>query len=103
MGTSPLPNFGLRTPPLGGAKCPDPLWGAGRSLYLSGPQTFLGGWQVLTASAVGQPAAPSPVPPIPPPPAVEGSVPYINIAAAEYTLHSVPDEPEGSTVWVDEL
>ena len=65
---------------LGGSRCPDPMWNGGRGLYLSGPATFLGAWQVLTASAVGQPA--TVVPPVTPPEYVvppgtpEGSIPF---------------------------
>jgi hypothetical protein len=89
MGTSPLPNP-QNTPPLGGKVCPDPRWNGGRALVLSGPQTFLGALQVLTASAIGQPAAPPPVVPVPPfvPDAVEGSVPFTDV---------------GETAFVDEI
>ena len=75
-----IPVPALRTPPLGGTYCPDPRWGAGRALYLSGPMTFLGAWQVLTASELGQPAvSPTPPPPIPPSPTVEeGSIPWVD-------------------------
>ena len=34
----------LRTPPLGGKTCPDPLWNGGRALVLQGPQAHLGTW-----------------------------------------------------------
>jgi hypothetical protein len=83
MGTSPIPNFGLRTPPLGGTVCPDPFWKGRRALTLHGPTTFLGARWVLTASAVGQPAAP-PIPPVEPPEyvvppgTVEGSIPFVD-------------------------
>ena len=47
-----------------------------RRSYLSGPQTFLGAWQVLTAWAAGQPAV-SAAPPVPPEPRLvpEGAIP----------------------------
>ena len=88
MGTahSGIPVPGLRTPPLGGTVCPDPRWNGGRGLYLSGPQTFLGAWQILTASAVGQPAVTPPVtvPPILPPTGVEGSVPFTDVGETAF-------------------
>jgi hypothetical protein len=102
MGTSPLPNP-QRTPPLGGAYCPDPAWQAGRALVLQGPQAFLGAVWVLTASATGQPASAPPQPVPQPPPAPEGSVPFVDVTAATYTLESAPAEPEGSTAFVDEV
>jgi hypothetical protein len=80
MGTSPIPTPMLRTPPLGGVVCPDPVWGAGRALTLHGPSLFLGASWVLTAGPQGQPAS-GPIPPQPPqpPPTVEeGSIPWVD-------------------------
>jgi hypothetical protein len=83
MGTSPIPNFGLRSPPLGGTVCPDKAWNGRRALTLHGPTTFLGARWVLTASVLGQPAQSPAVPELPPilPPteAPEGSLPFIDI------------------------
>jgi hypothetical protein len=104
MGTSPIPNFGQRTPPLGGAVCPDPIWNAGRSLTLHGPSTFLGPRWVLTAIYAGQPAV-SPAPPAPPEPipgVVEGAIPFVEIGGAVQELQPPPETPEGATAFIED-
>jgi hypothetical protein len=106
VGTSPIPNFGLRSPPLGGTVCPDKVWNGRRALTLHGPTTFLGARWVLTASVLGQPAvSPAPpIPPIPPPTVVEGAIPFADVTAGtglEFT--PPPETSEGSTVFLDEL
>lgn len=101
MGTSPIPNFGLRTPPLGGAVCPDPYWNGGRSLVLQGPTAFLGAHWVLTASVEGQPAV-SMVPPdvIPTPPVVEeGSIPFSELDGT--VVLAQPPDDAGYTAFAD--
>ena len=97
-----IPVPALRTPPLGNSFCPYPRYNAGRALVLSGPQTFLGAFQVLTAWAAGQPA--SSVGFIPPPviPSVpEGSVPFATINGV-VVLAEPPADP-GATAFADEV
>jgi hypothetical protein len=104
MGTSPIPNFGMRSPPLGGTICPDKNWNAGRSLTLHGPTTFLGARWVLTASVLGQPAQ-SPAPPVPPvlpPTIVEGAIPFIEDTATVLEILPPAGSVEGSTAFVEE-
>jgi hypothetical protein len=104
MGTSPIPNFGRRSPPLGGTVCPDKAWNGRRSLTLHGPTTFLGARWVLTASVLGQPAQ-SPAPPIPPEPPLgvpEGAIPFIEDTATALEVLPPPGAVEGSTAFVEE-
>jgi hypothetical protein len=105
MGTSPIPNFGLRSPPLGGTICPDKNWNGRRSLTLHGPTTFLGARWVLTASVLGQPAQ-SPAPPVPPvlpPTVVEGAIPFAEVTGTGLEFTPPPETAEGSTVFIDEI
>jgi hypothetical protein len=92
----------LGSPPLGGTLCPDPRWGAGRCLVLQGPQAFLGARWVFTASAVGQPALPSPLPPLPPQ-VGQGGIPFVDWATLSFQeIPEQPDAPEGSTAYAEE-
>ena len=103
MGTahSGIPVESLRTPPLGGRYCPDPRWGAGKALYLSGPATFLGAWQVLTAWQAGQPASSvAPEPPLPPG-VPEGSLPYAEVDGT--VVLAQPPDDQGATPFVEEF
>jgi hypothetical protein len=104
LGTSPIPNFGYRSPPLGGTVCPDKAWNGRRALTLHGPTTFLGARWVLTASVLGQPAQ-SPAPPVPPvlPPSVpEGAIPFIEDTATVLEVLPPPAAVEGSTAFIEE-
>jgi hypothetical protein len=73
----------FRTPPLGGVVCPDPVWSAGRTLWIQGLDGMLGPrWIVMLDGAVGVAAPGPPVPPTPPtvlPEGPEGAVPYLDI------------------------
>jgi hypothetical protein len=101
MGTSPIPVS--KSPPLGGAYCPDPRWGAGRYLTLHGPSTFLGASWVLTASVAGQPAvSPGPAPPLPPS-IPEGAIPFVEAGGAlELGVPPPEGTPEGATAYVED-
>lgn len=96
MGTSPLPDRMLKTPPLGSKDC----WSAGRGLILQGPMAFVGAWWTLTASREGQPAS-SVAPPPPLPPGVEeGSIPFSDLEGIVAVPTPLPDDA-GYTAWAD--
>jgi hypothetical protein len=98
MGTSPLTDRMLKTPPLGSPDC----WSAGKGLVLQGPQAFLGALWVLTASQAGQPAR-SAAPPLPPPPGVaEGAIPFIEVGGIMQDLQPPPETPEGATAFIED-
>jgi hypothetical protein len=99
-----IPVPALRTPPLGGAKCPDNFWNGGRALVLQGPSAFLGPRWVLTAHLAGQPAvsAAPPVPPEPIPGVVEGSIPFVDVAGTVVVVAPPPEAPEGSTAFIED-
>ena len=102
MGTahSGIPVPSLRTPPLGGTYCPDPLWNGGRGLYLSGPQTFLGALQVLTAWQAGQPAVSAAAPPpVVLPTVPEGSLPFAEVDGAVVLVQ--PPDDQGATPYIE--
>jgi hypothetical protein len=91
----------LRTPPLGGAVCPDPAWQAGRALVLAGPQAFLTPLWVFTATVAGQPAASAGVPPpIPLPTVAEGSLPFADVDGTVVLVQ--PPEDQGATAFIDD-
>jgi hypothetical protein len=92
----------MKSPPLGGTRCPDPRYGAGRGLVLQGPQTFLGARYLLTASFAGQPAStPGPPPPILPS-APEGAIPFIEDTGTVLEVQPPAGAVEGSTAFVEE-
>jgi hypothetical protein len=96
----PVPS--LRTPPLGGAKCPDTFWNGGRGLTLHGPTTFLGPRWVFTASLSGQPAV-SPGPPPPLPPGIpQGAMPFTETAGTVEVAVPPAGTPEGSVAFAEE-